>query len=157
MANPLGAANVVGHNLKYSELGLASATILATASPVSLSFTNKTPVPETVVVLWRLSSGTLDVQVEAASSTTFGSATYTSGAKTGTKYECAVVNTSAANPYVNVNLVTSANAILDRLMVMTLAELEADEDWYNVRDGVMAVANTTHGDGSGTMSFTTSD
>lgn len=157
MPNPLQGADIVGHTLRASELGVASTGIvLATASPKDLT-AYKTAVPETVLVLVRLSSGTVNVQVDTTADGVFSSAEVSTGNFNDTVFRALTVDTSAANPYVNVRLVTSANAIVDRVLVLPLARLTTGEDWYNVRDGVMAVASTANADGSGVFTFTAAD
>ncbi len=162
MPNPLAAADVVGHTLRFSELGLATAVLMASASPLDLT-AYKTAVPETVIVLCRFSSGTATITVDTTADGVYASAVATKTNATGTDYHALVVDTDATNAYVNVRFATSANAILDKLLVLPLARLVEGEDWYNVRDGVMAVAHNDgglpsgRGDGSGVFSFGVSD
>lgn len=157
MPNPLQGADIVGHTLRASELGLASTGIvLATASPKDLT-AYKTAVPESVVVLVRLSSGTVNVQVDTTADGVFSSAAASTGNFNDTVMRALVVDTDSTNTYINVRLVTSANAVVDRLLVMPLARLTTGEDWYNVRDGVMAVASTANADGSGVFTFDADD
>lgn len=157
MPNPLQGADIVGHTLRASELGVASTGIvLATASPKDLT-AYKTAVPETVLVLVRLSSGTVNVQVDTTADGVFASAEVSTGNFNDTVFRALTVDTSASNPYVNVRLVTSANCVVDRVLVLPLARLTTGEDWYNVRDGVMAVASTANADGSGVFTFTAAD
>lgn len=155
MPNPLAAANLVGHSLRFSELGLATATLVATGSPWDLTG-YKTAVPETVVVLVRLSSGTGTLTADTTADGVYASAIATKS-MTGTDYHALVVDTDATNIYINVRLASTANMIVDRLLVMPLAMLSAGEDWYNIRDGVMAVANTTIGNGSGVFTLGITD
>lgn len=157
MPNPLQGADVVGHTLRFAELGLTNRD-LGNSLNVDLT-AYKTAVPETVLVLVQIASGQVDVQVDVNATGTFASADASSGNVTATGYIFGqTVDTSAANPYVNVRLVTGASgARIAKLLVLPLAKLSAGEEWYNIRDGVMAVANTTVGDGSGAFTFTYTD
>jgi len=157
MPNPLAAADVVGHTLRFAELGLTNRD-LGNSLNVDLT-AYKTAVPETVLVLVQIASGQVDVQVDVNATGTFASADASSGNVTATGYVFGqVVDTSASNPFVNVRLVTGGAGVrISKLLVPPLAKLSTGEDWYNVRDGVMAVANTTVGDGSGTFTFTHTD
>lgn len=155
MPNPLQAADVVGHTLRYSELGLSSATITGASGNVDLT-AYRTAVPQTVVVLVRLSSGSGTLAIDTTADGTFASAAV-SRTISGTEYCASVIDTDATNVYFNIRLSSAANMIVDRILVLPLAKLTSGEDWFNVRDGVMAVANTTQGDGSGTFTFTVSD
>ena len=148
MPSTAGASDLVGKLFVGSDVGLSAGTILATASPKDLTAVY-TAVPETVVVLVRLSSGTATLTADVNSSGTYASADATITGFNDTTYHAIVLDTSAANPYINVRIATTANCIVDRLAVVPLALLTEGEDWFNVRDGLMAVANTTHGDGGG--------
>lgn len=160
MPNPMTEVDVVGTTIRFSELGLSSATVLASASPQALT-AYRCGVPQTVLVLCRLSSGTVDVQVDVASSGTFGSSDASTGNVSDTVMRALAVDTSAANSYVNVRLVTSANCIVDRLLVLPLGKLQTGESWFgDVRDSLNAVAGTENvsaSDGGGTFTFTASD
>lgn len=156
MANPVGDCNVVGHLVTASDLGLTSGTVLATDSPKDLT-AFRCLVPETVLVLCRLSSGTADVQVDVASSAAFASADASTGNFTGTIGHYVVVDTSVTNNYVNVRIVTSANCIVDRFAALPLAVLTAGEEFPSVKAGLNAVSANHMGsgsDGSGTFVLT---
>lgn len=154
MPNPVQAGcDLVGHSVRFSELGLLSATLVATSSPFDLTAV-KTPVPETCVVLVRLSSGTGTLTVDTTSDGTYSSAEQTLSL-TGTNFFCLLVDTASATPYLNVRIATSANCIVDRLAVLSLAKLTSGENWMNVREGYMAVVDSKTGDGVGTFVITT--
>jgi hypothetical protein len=148
MPSTAGASDVIGKLFVGSDLAMTAGTFLATASPKDLTAVY-TAVPETVVVLVRLSSGTATLTADLTADGVYSSADATITNFNDTTYHAIVLDTTAALPYINVRLATSANAIVDRLAVIPLALLTAGEDWFNVRDGLMAVANTTNGDGSG--------
>lgn len=149
MPNPLQAADIVGHSIRFSELGLTNRDLAA--GNVDLT-AYKTAVPETVIVLVQLASGGIDVQVQATAAGTFSSGDATTSNQTLTAaFYGQVCTTSVANPYVNVRLVVaSGGARIAKILVLPLAKLTGLEDWFNVRDGVMAVAS---GAAAGTDSY----
>lgn len=156
MSLPIGDCDLVGNLVTASDLGLTSGTVLATASPKDLT-AFRCPVPETVLVLCRLSSGTVDLQVDVASSAAFGSADGSTSNFNDTVGRYVVVDTSSANSYVNVRLVTSANCIVDRLAALSLSKLTAGEEFKSVRAGRNAVSGglgTSGSDSSGAFVLT---
>ena len=150
MPNPLQGADIVGHSLRFSELGLTNRDI---GNNVTVDLTAyQTAVPETVLVFVQLASGAANVQAQATAAGTFSSADVSTGSVSVTYGVGVVLDTSAANPFVNVRLVAGASGCrIAKIVVLPLAKLTAGEDWYNVRDGVMAVASDKIGDGSGTF------
>ena len=155
MPNPQGAANAVGHTLRFSELGIsgvAGVTVNGTASAdiagsTTVNFTAyKTVVPETVIVLCQLASGSGTLNVQATTAGTYASADSSTPVNTtsltGTAGQFAVLSTSSTNRYINAQLVSAGGGCrLSRILVLPLAVLTGSEDWFNVRDGVMAVAS----------------
>ena len=149
--DPMGTCNGVGNVLLAEDLGLSAGTILASASPKALTSVHL-PLPETVAVLVKLSSGTVDVQVDVATSSTFVSSDSSTGAVAGTYWRGVVVNTTSTEPYVNIRLVTSANCIVDGLVVLPISRLVDGEEFRSVRAGRNAVGSshmTSSSDGSG--------
>lgn len=156
MPNPVQAGcDLVGHSVRFSELGLLSATLLSPSSPYDLTAI-KTPVVETCVVLVRLSSGTGTLTVQATPAGTYSSADQTLSLS-GTNFACLLIDSSAANPYINVRIATSANCIIDRLAVFALSKLTTGENWMNVREGYMAVVDSKTGDGLGNFTILTTN
>lgn len=157
MPNPLQGSDIVGHTLRASELGLASTgIILATASPKDFT-AYKTMCPETVICLVRLSSGNATFNMDVTADGVYASATVTTGAVSDTAYHAMVLDTSTTDTYINVRATTSANAVVDRFLVLPLGKLTTGEDAYNVRYGLLAVMGSNPGDGGGTFTFTAAD
>lgn len=139
MALPTVGCNIVGHRITPAELGLSAGTILATASPLDLT-AFATAVPETLVVLCRLSSGSGTLTVDTTATGAYASATATA-TLSGTGYVGLVVDTDATNFYASVRLATTANMIVDRFLVLPLAELCEGEEFRSVRAGLNAVSS----------------
>lgn len=153
MPNPLVGADLVGHSLRFSELGLTNRDLGGSLNVDLTAY--KTEVPETVLVLVQLASGQVDVQADVNATGVFASADASTGAQTNTFLMGVTVDTSVSNPYINVRLVTgSSGCRIAKILVAPLARLTAGEDGISVRRGVQAVAGTLVGDGSGTFTFT---
>lgn len=153
MANPLQGADIVGHSLRFSELGLTNRDLPATTAIDLTVYTS--PVPETVFVVVQLASGTVTAAIQATANGTFTSADMTTGAVTVTYPIAVFANTSSTNNQINVRLTPGGSGCrIASIVVLPLARLTAGEDWFNVRDGVQAVAgnyNAPTSDGSGTF------
>ncbi len=158
MANPvLGNCNVVGNVLTGADLGLSAGTFLATASPKDLTAIHSA-VPETYIVLCRLSSGSATLTVDLTADGVYSSAD-ASVSLTGTNMFALVVDTTTSLTYANVRLATSANCIVDRFAVLPLCKLTAGENFASVLLGRNAVASqnmTKDSDGSGVFSISVS-
>lgn len=153
MAKPvLQTCNAVGNVLKASDLGLSAGTVLASASPKTLT-TVQTPNPETLLLVVRQSSGTATYTVSVNTTAAYGNADYTTGSNSGTAYQVLVIDTTAASSFVTVRVTTSANAIIDRFGLICLSKLTAGEEFRSVRSGRNAVCKATGtSDGSGVWS-----
>lgn len=153
MAKPvLQTCNAVGNVLTASDLGLSAGTVLATASPKTLT-TIQTPVPETLVLLVRQSSGTATYTASVNTVTGYGNADYTTGSVSNTAMTPLVLSTTAASSFVTFRITTSANVIIDRFGVISLSKLTAGEEWRSVRSGRNAVCKDTgSSDASGAWS-----
>lgn len=152
MASPvLQTCDMVGNILKGSDLGLSAGTFLATASPKNLTAI-QTPVPETMVLLVRLSSGNITAAVDVNDTGTYSSADSTVTISATGEFRALAFSTSSTDSYAAIRLTTSANGIIDRFGVLSLSKLTAGEEFRSVRAGRNAVAcaeMTSGSDGSG--------
>lgn len=155
MAKPvLQQSNAVGNVLKGSDLGLAAGTVLATSSPKDLT-TFRTPVPETMLMVVRQSSGTATYTVDVNATGGYSAADYTLSSLADTTQRFLLIDTDTTNSYVSIRIATSANAIIDRFGVVSLSKLTAGEEYRSVLAGRNAVAGlegTANSDGSGVWS-----
>jgi hypothetical protein len=138
--------------LPITDLKLPST--LSSGQSASGSFTTCFGAQIVVVAQMASSTATIKLATAAASNLlSFGSASLTTGTQASCvpgSFQTAVITTSAASPWVGVNLVDGGNSSgFSSLAIFALYMTTLGENHNSVRTGFQAVASKILGDGSG--------
>lgn len=152
MALPTAEQNIVGCQLTNTELGLVVVASANVATQTGSTITDNAP--RTILVVAKLASGTVKIDLDRAAS---GNPTFASPVDsftmTGNASSCVVKMDTTASALNWAAKITSTSGLLSSFAVLDLGQLSAGEDWVNITSGQNAFASSVTGDGSGAFSI----
>lgn len=155
MSLPTVEANgVFTQVLPITDLALTTAVSSSVGAVTSTAFT--TGVQNSVLVLVKLVSGTMTVDLDrhsAADNADFGSPTESVTIST-TNRTYLKVDATSSERYFSIRTSAANTSQFAELAVIVASKLEEGEEWFAIRSGHNAVANATVGDGTGEVAIT---